>query len=123
MTMVNVPRGGGASGAGGESPQPAGSPPGTGQPDHGPGELEMLRRENALLRSRVARLEREAISVRQLVDQAKCLQLWDFTPYEVQLDDSWVAVDRASATRLLAALAGIDHWDPWNSRIDPRPQP
>lgn len=86
-------------------------------------ERDTLRRENALLRSRVARLEREAAAMRELVAEAKRLQLWDFTPYQLYPDESWVGVDRASATRLLAALAGIDHWDPWHSRIEPRPQP
>ena len=86
-------------------------------------ELETLRRENVLLHSRVERLEREAAAMRELVAQVKRLQLWDFTPYQVYPDESWVGVDRASATRLLAALAGIDHWDPWHSRIEPRPQP
>lgn len=86
-------------------------------------ELEALRRENALLHSRIARLEREAAALWTLVAQTKRLKLWDFTPYQVLPDESWVAVDRASATRVLAALAGIDHWDPWHSRIEPRPQP
>lgn len=91
--------------------------------DTGSAELEALRHENALLRSRVARLEREATAMRALVAETKRLQLWDFTPYQLHPDESWIAVDRAGATRVLAALAGIDHWDPWHSRIEPRPQP
>ena len=86
-------------------------------------ELERLRRENALLHRRVARLEKEAEAARALIAQAKSLKLWDFTPYRVHPDDSWIAVDRHSASELLAALAGIDHWDPWHTRIEPRPQP
>lgn len=86
-------------------------------------ELERLRRENALLHRRVARLEREAEAARALIAQAKALKLWDFTPYRVHPDDDWVAVDRQSASELLAALAGIDHWDPWHTRIEPRTQP
>lgn len=100
--MVNVPR------------QPG---------DAGSAELQALRRENALLHSRVARLEREAAAMRELVAQAKRLKLWDFAAYQVLPDESWVAVDRASVSRVLAALAGIDHWDPWHTRIEPRPQP
>jgi hypothetical protein len=107
-----------------------GSPPDNPEPgtnrrpdDAGSAELETLRREIALLHSRVERLEREAAAMRALVAETKRLQLWDFTPYQLHPDESWVAVDRAAATRLLAALARIDHWEPWHSRIEPRPQP
>jgi hypothetical protein len=86
-------------------------------------ELDRLRRENGLLRRRVARLEKEAEAAHALIAQTKALKLWDFTPYRVHPDDSWVAIDRQSASELLAALAGIDHWDPWHTRIEPRPQP
>jgi len=77
-----------------------------------PAELQRLRRENALLHRRVDRLEKEAEAARALIAQTKALKLWDFTPYRVHPDDTWVAVDRQSASELLAALAGIDHWDP-----------
>lgn len=86
-------------------------------------DVAALRREVELLRARVSRLEREAAATRALVAQAKQLKLWDFTPYGVHPDESWVAVDRTSASRLLAALASVDHWDPWHTRIEPRPQP
>lgn len=86
-------------------------------------ELDTLRRENALLRRRTARLERELASMTSLVDQAKRMAFWDFTPYEVNPDDSWLAVDRDKATALMTALAHIDHWNPWDTTIDPRPQP
>lgn len=122
--MAKVPTERDDTSADGGSPQPSNPPICSGQlDDPGSGDLTALRRENALLRSRVARLERESAAMRELVAQAKRLQLWDFTPYQVRPDESWVAVDRESATRLLAALAGIDHWDPWHSRIEPRPQP
>ncbi|ABL80351.1 MULTISPECIES: hypothetical protein [unclassified Nocardioides] len=87
------------------------------------GDVAALRREIELLRARVGRLEREAAATRALVAEAKQLKLWDFTPYGVHPDESWVAIDRASASRLLAALASVDHWDPWHTRIEPRPQP
>ncbi len=87
------------------------------------GELDDLRRENALLRLRIDRLERERSSTAPLIEQAKHLSFWDFTPYEVTPDDSWVAVDRAQAMSLMGALAGIDHWNPWETGIEPRPQP
>ncbi|MEH1017715.1 hypothetical protein V6U90_32165 [Micromonospora sp. CPCC 206060] len=83
--------------------------------------IEHLQRENMLLRQRVARLERELAATTPLVTTAKSLILWDFTPYEVRPDDSWMAVDRSSVTQLLAALARIDHWNPWHTRIEPRP--
>lgn len=86
-------------------------------------ELDALRRQNALLRSRLARAERQLASTRPLVEQAKRLAFWDFTPYEVVPDATWVAVDRGKATALMGALAHIDHWDPWGTTIEPRPQP
>lgn len=87
------------------------------------GELEDLRRENALLRLRVDRRERELAGTAPLIEQAKNLSFWDFTPYEVIPDDSWVAVDRAKAMSLMDALAAIDHWNPWGTAIEARPQP
>lgn len=92
----------------------------------GPGasaELEALHRHLALLRLRIDRLERQLASAAPLIEQAKRLSFWDFTPYEVTPDDSWVAVDRAKAMSLMGALAGIDHWNPWGTGIEPRPQP
>lgn len=86
-------------------------------------ELEALRRENALLRLRTARYERELASTATLVEQAKRLACWDFTPYEIAPDDDWVAVDREKAMALMGALAYVDHWNPWGTTIEPRPQP
>ena len=86
-------------------------------------ELESLRRENSMLPWKVRRLEREAASMQPVVAVVKRLKIWDFTPYGVIPDDSWLALDRASATELMRALAGTDHWRPWQSRIEPRPQP
>lgn len=86
-------------------------------------ELEALRRQNALLQQRIARMERQLASTIPLIDQAKHLAVWDFTPYGVVPDDTWVAVDREKATALMGALAHIDHWNPWGTTIEPRPQP
>jgi len=85
-------------------------------------QVAQLERENALLRLRLDRLEHEVRSMRPVVRQVKKLRLWDFTPYGVHPDDSWVAVDRTHAAELLAALAGVDHWEPWTTRIEPRIQ-
>lgn len=82
--------------------------------------LERLERENALLRLRLNRLEQEARSMRPVVEQVKRLRLWDFTLYGARPDEGWVAVDRAHAGALLAALAGVDHWRPWTTPIEPR---
>lgn len=81
-----------------------------------------LNREVVLLRSRVRRLERDLASVGPLVDRARHLAPWDFTPYRVEPDGDWVAVDRRRMEELLAALAEIDHWAPWRTAIEPRLQ-
>jgi hypothetical protein len=85
-------------------------------------QVARLERENALLRLRLDRLEHEVRSMRPVVRQVKKLRIWDFTPYGVHPDESWVAVDRIHAAELLAALAGVDHWEPWTTRIEPRTQ-
>jgi hypothetical protein len=85
-------------------------------------EIETLRRRNALLEHRVARLERQLASTAPLIEQTRRLAFWDYTPYEVTPDESWVAVDRAKAMALMGALARVDHWDPWGTTIEPRPQ-
>jgi hypothetical protein len=85
-------------------------------------EIQLLRHENGILLRKVSRLEREAASLLPAVAEIKRLKIWDFTPYGVTPDDSWMAVDRASAMSLMAALAGTDHWKPWQSRIEPRAQ-
>ena len=85
--------------------------------------LAQLERENAMLRGRLARLERALASTRDLVTQVKRLTLWDYAPYELNPDETWLAVDRAQATALMSALARVDHWHPWDTPIEPRPQP
>ena len=84
--------------------------------------VAQLERENELLRLRLDRLEHEVRSMRSVVQQVKKLRIWDFTLYGVRPDGSWVAVDRTCAADLLAALAGVDHWEPWTTRIEPRTQ-
>ncbi len=86
-------------------------------------ELERVRGENRRLRLVNQALAREAASVRPLVQCVKDTRIWDFSPYGIRPDDSWVAIDRLQAAQLLAALARVDHWRPWTTRIDPRPQP
>ncbi|WP_340538834.1 hypothetical protein [Nocardioides sp. GXZ039] len=85
--------------------------------------VEALERELVLLRSRVRRLERDLASLRPLVRTARDLTPWDFTPYQLEPGGDWVAVDRQQIEELLAALAGVDHWAPWRTPIEPRPQP
>jgi hypothetical protein len=85
--------------------------------------MARLERENELLRLRLNRLEHEVRSMRPVVQQVKKLRIWDFTLYGVHPDGGWVAVDRTHAAQLLAALASVDHWEPWTTRIEPRTQP
>lgn len=84
--------------------------------------VAQLERDNERLRLRLDRLEHEVRSMRPVVQQVKRLRVWDFTLYGVQPDRGWVAVDRTHAGELLAALAGVDHWEPWSTRIEPRTQ-
>jgi len=85
--------------------------------------IHQLERERDLANDRIARLEQRLASVQPLLKEAKKLTFWDYTVYEVKPDDTWLAVDRMEAAHLLAALAEIDHWEPWSTRIEPRPQP
>lgn len=94
-----------------------------GHDDSRDAELERLRRHNRLLQDQLRHLEREVAAMRPVVTEVRRLRIWDFTPYEVTPDGSWLALDRGSATTLMQALAGNDHWRPWESRIEPRPQP
>ncbi|MBD0322397.1 MAG: hypothetical protein ICV72_03305 [Aldersonia sp.] len=86
-------------------------------------DVDRLVRENALLRARIARLERAVASTSELIERVEHLGLWDYAPYELVPDDTWVAVDRDEAAALMSALARVDHWNPWERAIEPRPQP
>lgn len=85
--------------------------------------LESLREQNEFLQRQVINLEREVAAMRPVLAEVRRLRIWDFAPYEVSPDESWLALDRHSATTLMQALAGNDHWRPWESSLDPRPQP
>lgn len=82
-----------------------------------------LTTELELLRARVGRVERDLAATRPLVDAVAGLDIWDFTPYGVTPGSDWVAIDRTAAAELLAALAAVDHWQPWSTPIEARPQP
>ncbi|MFJ9392983.1 hypothetical protein ACIRON_29460 [Nocardioides sp. NPDC101246] len=86
-------------------------------------DTERMARELVVLRARVAQFERDLASVQPLIQRARDLTPWDFTPYGVRPDGDYVAVDRTKMEELLAALAAIDHWVPWRTPIEPRPQP
>ncbi len=79
-----------------------------------------LRAECALLRRQVAHLQRRldaALAVLAALAQAN---IWDFAPYEVELDADWLAIDRDDAQRLMNALATNDHWQPWGRTLERR---
>lgn len=85
-------------------------------------QLTALRREVNVLRAHLRRVDADVKSIRPLVDSVRALSIWDFTPYGVSPGRDWVAIDRTQAEELLATLAGIDHWTPWQTRLEPRPQ-
>lgn len=83
-------------------------------------EVRRLRKQNELLLARMNKLEHEVATMRAVIAEVKHLHLWDFTPYAVIPDDSWLGIDRVSALNLMRALAGTDHWEPWHTRLEPR---
>lgn len=83
-------------------------------------QIEQLRAELATLARRVDRLSAALETHRELAESIRKTQFWDFTPYEVVPDDSWLAIDRSDAVDLLRALAATDHWQPWTHSLTPR---
>ncbi|MEO9329173.1 hypothetical protein [Gordonia aurantiaca] len=85
-------------------------------------EIAALRRQVNLLETRLRRVDRDLASTRPVVAAVRALTIWDHIPYGVSPGDDWVAVDRTRITELLTALAGVDHWAPWQTPLEPRPQ-
>lgn len=83
-------------------------------------ELTELRGECALLRRQAARMRRQIDAARPVLTALAQAQIWDFSPYEVQLDADWLAIDRDDAQRLMTALAANDHWRPWTRTLERR---
>ena len=73
----------------------------------------MLERTNARLRRQLD----AALPVLAVVGEAR---IWDFVPYDVQLDADWLAIDRDDVERLMRALAANDHWRPWSRTLERR---
>jgi hypothetical protein len=87
------------------------------------GETARLRAELRLLRERVHRLESELRTLAPVVAAVKGAHFWDPAPYEVWPGPDWVAADRSDVERVLSALAGVDHWRPWNVELERRAVP
>lgn len=83
-------------------------------------EVARLRAELALLRGRVHRLEGELRVLEPVVAALKGARFWDPAPYEVWPGPGWVAADRDDVERVLGALAGVDHWQPWQIELERR---
>lgn len=90
-------------------------------------ELAALRAEQAELRGECALLRRQADRMRRQLDAALPVlaalaqaRIWDFTPYGVELDADWLAIDRDDAQRLMTLLAANDHWRPWARTLERR---
>ena len=83
-------------------------------------ELAELRAECALLRQQSARLRRQLDAALPVLSALAEARIWDFTPYQVELDGDWLAIDRDDAQRLMTALAANDHWRPWRRTLERR---
>ena len=83
-------------------------------------ELAELRAECARLRSQTARMRRQLDAALPVLAALAQARIWDFTPYEVELDADWLAIDRDDAQRLMTALAANDHWRPWGRTLERR---
>ncbi|NMI01366.1 hypothetical protein [Pseudonocardia acidicola] len=94
-------------------------PPAT-EPPPASAELAALRVECALLRRANARLRRQLDDALPVLAALREARIWDFVPYEVQLDSDWLAIDRDDAERLMRALAANDHWRPWSRTLERR---
>lgn len=86
----------------------------------GSDELDELRAECARLRRQLVQARREVEAARPVLAALAQARIWDFTPYEVELDSDWVAIDRDDAQRLITALAANDHWRPWRATLERR---
>jgi hypothetical protein len=93
------------------------------QPSTEARELAELRAECALLRRQVAWLRRRLNEAAPVLRELSRARIWDFVPYQVQLDADWVAIDRDDAQRLMRALAANDHWEPWDRTLERRLEP
>ena len=83
-------------------------------------ELAELRAECALLRREAARMRRQLDAALPVLAALAEARIWDFVPYEVELDADWLAIDRDDAQRLMNALAANDHWRPWDRTLERR---
>ncbi len=83
-------------------------------------ELAELRAECALLRRQTARMRRQLDAALPVLAALAEARIWDFAPYEVELDADWLAIDRDDAQRLMSALAANDHWRPWRRTLERR---
>ncbi|MBM7280056.1 hypothetical protein JTZ10_20110 [Gordonia rubripertincta] len=84
-------------------------------------EIAALRRQVNVLETRLRRVDRDLASTKPVVEAVRALTIWDHTPYGLNPGTDWVAVDRGRVAELLAALAGVDHWTPWQTPLEPRP--
>jgi len=84
------------------------------------GELAEVRRECAMLRIQVSGLRRRVDAAMPVLSALAQARIWDFAPYQVELDADWLAIDRDDAQRLMTALAANDHWRPWTRTLERR---
>ena len=83
-------------------------------------ELAEARRECAMLRIQVGGLRRRVDAAMPVLSALAQARIWDFAPYQVELGDEWLAIDRDDAQRLMTALAANDHWRPWARTLERR---
>lgn len=81
-------------------------------------EVERLRRRCRSLETVIASQERQLSAAAKLVARVRRLDFWDHSVYDLVPDDTWLCVDRSDALALLSALGEIDHWHPWQTRVE-----
>lgn len=72
------------------------------------------------LMEEIALLKKELSKYEHLASAVIKAEFWDYSVYEEQPDDSWVAIDRKDYDRILQSIHFIDQVKPWKSSMEKR---